>query len=443
MSDFFHSVTLDKDLCHGCTNCVKRCPTEAIRVRGGKAQIIKERCIDCGECIRICPYHAKLAVVDPLSVIDNYKYTIALPAPSLYGQFAKAENPDIVLTALKHIGFDDVFEVAAAAEVVSAMTRQLIARGELKKPVISSACPAILRIIRVRFPSLIPNILPLRSPMEFAARWAKKRVVQEKGIPYGDIGAIFISPCPAKVTAIKMPLGTVKSYVDAAVSMAEVYGRLAPVVKELSGGDVAAMEELASAGGLGIGWGRAGGETAALRNDRYIAADGIENVIRVLEDLEDDRLEGVDFVELNACTGGCVGGVLAVERPYMASARVKKITKLRRGLAAPQEDTPLNDIWWDSAMQYEPVMRLDEDIATAMHMLEEIRRLSDSFNGMDCGACGAPSCRALAEDIVRGFATEDLCIYRMRERLQSIDGGAPAAKKAAAPGAGKEGGESK
>ena len=40
MSEFFHSVTLDRDLCHGCINCVKRCPTEAIRVRDGKAKIL-------------------------------------------------------------------------------------------------------------------------------------------------------------------------------------------------------------------------------------------------------------------------------------------------------------------------------------------------------------------------------------------------------------------
>ena len=59
MEQSTHSVMLDKELCMGCINCIKRCPTEAIRVRDGKAHILKERCIDCGECIRICPHHAK------------------------------------------------------------------------------------------------------------------------------------------------------------------------------------------------------------------------------------------------------------------------------------------------------------------------------------------------------------------------------------------------
>ena len=83
----FHSVTLDVAKCVGCTACLKRCPTEAIRIRERRARIIDERCIDCGECIRICEHHAKVATTNPLSAINRYPYKIALPAPALYGQF--------------------------------------------------------------------------------------------------------------------------------------------------------------------------------------------------------------------------------------------------------------------------------------------------------------------------------------------------------------------
>ena len=99
VSKFFTAVQLDENLCKGCINCIKRCPTQAIRVRNGKAVITKEFCIDCGECIRICPHHAKLPVYDKLSVIKNYEYTVALPAPSLYGQFNHLDDVNIVLTA--------------------------------------------------------------------------------------------------------------------------------------------------------------------------------------------------------------------------------------------------------------------------------------------------------------------------------------------------------
>lgn len=200
MSEFFHSVTLDRDLCHGCINCVKRCPTEAIRVRDGKAKILSDRCIDCGECIRICPHHAKKPIFDPLSVMDQYEYTVALPAPSLYGQFNNLDDVEIILRALIDMGFDDIFEVSRAAELVSDATRKMLSEGQLPRPVISSACPAVVRLIRVRFPDLIRHILPLQAPVEVAARLAKKEAMERTGLPAEKIGCIFISPCAAKVT---------------------------------------------------------------------------------------------------------------------------------------------------------------------------------------------------------------------------------------------------
>ena len=100
MDKFYHSVHLDEDLCRGCINCIKRCPTQAIRVRGGKARINKKFCIDCGECIRVCPYHAKQAAYDKLDAIRRYEYTVALPAPSLYSQFNNLDDVNIVLNAL-------------------------------------------------------------------------------------------------------------------------------------------------------------------------------------------------------------------------------------------------------------------------------------------------------------------------------------------------------
>ena len=172
MNEYFHSVTLDKDLCKGCTNCLKHCPTEAIRIRNGKAKIINERCIDCGECIRICPYHAKKAITDDYEKIFDYKYKIALPAPAFYAQYNDV-NIEVLLYALELLGFDEVREVTIGADAVSKKTDELLSGNLADKPLISSSCPAIVRLIRIRFPSLIPNILPLQSPMDIVAKKAK------------------------------------------------------------------------------------------------------------------------------------------------------------------------------------------------------------------------------------------------------------------------------
>ena len=126
MHKYTHSVLRDEAKCTGCTTCLKHCPTEAIRIRDGHAVINPDRCIDCGECIRHCPHKAKKAVCSKLSEMDRFKWKIALPAPSLYGQFDNLEDINYVLDGLKKIGFDDVYEVAKAAEYVTAYTRMYL-----------------------------------------------------------------------------------------------------------------------------------------------------------------------------------------------------------------------------------------------------------------------------------------------------------------------------
>ena len=106
-----HSVTLELSKCKGCTNCIKRCPTEAIRVRDGHAIIKDDKCIDCGECIRLCPYQAKKATYDKLEDFAGYKYKIALPAPAFYGQFNDLDDVDYILTALLECGFDAAYSI--------------------------------------------------------------------------------------------------------------------------------------------------------------------------------------------------------------------------------------------------------------------------------------------------------------------------------------------
>ncbi|MGN0493260.1 MAG: 4Fe-4S binding protein, partial [Acutalibacteraceae bacterium] len=147
MNTYEHSVHLEVEKCCGCTTCLKHCPTEAIRIKDGRAVINQERCIDCGECIRVCPHNAKKAVCGKLSDMDGFKWKIALPAPTLYGQFDNLDDVDYVLDGLLKIGFDDVFEVSAAAELVSAYTRLYLKTEGVKKPAISSACPVVIRLI--------------------------------------------------------------------------------------------------------------------------------------------------------------------------------------------------------------------------------------------------------------------------------------------------------
>ena len=416
MNTFFHSVTLDKDKCKGCINCIKRCPTQAIRVRAGKAQIITERCIDCGECIRVCPHHAKKARHDTLSMLNQFEYTVALPAPALYGQFNHLNDIDVVLSGLRALGFDDVFEVSRAAEIVSDATRMLMNDGRLKKPVISSACPAVVRLIRVRFPDLCDHVLPVKSPMEVAAMLARKEAVAKTGLSPDRIGIFFLSPCAAKVTDARMPIGIDRSEVDGVLAISDIYPALVGKMNKLS-----ETAPLSHSGIIGVSWSYIGGEAAGLLNENHLAADGIDNVIKVLEELEDEKLQELDFIELNACAGGCVGGIFAAENGYVARARIKRLRKY-----LPVSCNRLADAGsaacmdWSHPLEFAPVMKLADKVEDAMRMMQEVDAICERLPKLDCGACGAPTCRALAEDVAKGLARDTDCIILMRQEIQRI-----------------------
>ena len=421
MDTYFHSVRLDKEKCRGCTNCIKRCPTQAIRVRNGKAVILKERCIDCGECIRVCPHHAKYASRDVLSQIEDYKYKVALPAPALYGQFNNLDDINIILNALPSLGFDSVFEVSKAAELISEATRIYMQENTHIRPLISSACPAVVRLIRVCFPELVDNIMPITAPVDEAGRLARIKAVQKTGLKPEEIGVFFITPCPAKVTAIKQPIGIEKSHVDGAIAISDIYPILLKAMEKTEKSDE--LKALHESGVIGIGWATSGGEASGTLHDNALAADGIENCMKILEEVERGTLDAVDFIELNACQGGCVGGSLTTENPFIAKSRLMKLRKYSPISCnhLGNRVLPTELLCTSPVEPCDDVMKLADNVTEAMARMNRMKELLKVFPGLDCGTCGAPSCRALAEDIVKGYTTEHDCVFRAREELQEID----------------------
>lgn len=408
MNRYEHSVYLDEKKCSGCTACLKHCPTEAIRIREGHASIDPDRCIDCGECIRVCPHNAKKAVCEKLSAMDKFKWKIALPAPSLYGQFDNLEDVDYVLDGLIKIGFDDVFEVSAAAELVSAYTRPYLKTEGVKKPAISSACPVVIRLIGLRFPSLTDNIIHMLPPMEIAAMLARKKAKREHPeLADEEIGVCFISPCPAKVSYVKNGFAGYKSQVDTVVSINDIYFQL--IAKMQPKADI---KSLSNSGMIGIGWASTGGEATAIFNESYLAADGIENVIRVLDQVENGNIPPLEFIELNACSGGCVGGVMTMQNPFIAKARLQTLRRylpVSQNFLSKEESYIPESYIFNEIPTYHPISRLSDSMAESMRMMADIQKLRDTLPGIDCGACGAPNCRAFAEDTVRNRSCGAKC----------------------------------
>ncbi len=416
MQTYEHSVLLDTGKCTGCTTCLRHCPTEAIRIKGGHAVINSDRCIDCGECIRVCPHKAKKAVCSKLESMNRFKWKIALPAPTLYGQFDNLDDVDYVLSGLLAIGFDDIYEVSKAAELVSAYTRLYLKTDGVKKPAISSACPVVMRLISLRYPSLDENIIHMLPPMEVAARLARERALKNHPeLKPEDIGVCFISPCPAKASYVKNGFAGYKSQVDEVVSISDIYFLLINAMKKDDN-----TETLSESGMIGIGWASSGGESTAIFNDNYLAADGIENVNRVLDQIENGNIPQLEFVELNACTGGCVGGVLTMQNPFIAKARLQTLRRylpVSQNFLSGEEANYIPDCYlFNELPEYQPISRLSSSMAESMRMMADIQNLRKELPGIDCGSCGAPTCRAFAEDVVKGTAKIDDCLIKLHKK---------------------------
>lgn len=419
---FYHSVYLEENLCVGCIHCLKRCPTKAIRVPNGKARIISEFCIDCGECIRHCPHHAKQTRHEHLDDLKKYDYKVALVDPSMYGQFNHLHDVNIMLTALIRMGFDNVFEVAYAYEYLAVKTREYLQNENPPLPIINTTCPSIERLIRVRFPDLIPHMLPFLPPVEIAAQAALKEAMASTGLPENRIGIIYIAPCPAQVSFARSPLGMEKTHINATIAMKDIYKQMIHYMNECCNNPM----DLMRCGKTGVSVGTTCQEAKSICDTNYLAADGIENVINVLNDIEDGKIpETLVYAELKGCSAGCVGGPLNLENPYIARAKIKQLDQYVKD-SVPSEDFFEKqcgiDIHWTQPVNYESVYPLGSNIMESMQRMQKVEDILRTLPKLDCGSCGAPTCRTLAEDIVRGIPdmNREKCIYLLRGMYQRM-----------------------
>lgn len=425
---YYHSVQLNNDKCQGCVSCVKLCPTEAIRVRNGKAEILADRCIDCGACASGCPYHAFSVKTDMLEGLARYVYNIVLPAPSLYSQFPANVPLEDIWQGLHNLGFDEIFDVSLASEYVAKEIESYLKNYTGgRKPLISSTCPAVMRLIQVKFPELIKQVVPVLAPVEAAAIYVKREAAARKQLPTELIGVWFISPCPSKETNIRQSVDVQHTELTGSFSLSEIYGLL---LKNMGGNRELNVRTGSS---YGMGWGTYGGELASAGITNGLAIHGIDNVYEILEQISMNKMPQLDYVECNACQGGCLGGLLAAENKFVAESNLRqRIRNLREQEPADRQETMSRTMVlqnFPASAAYRkrlvprPMMQLDDDIMEAMKKFERMEEVLCELPGLDCGACGAPSCQGLAEDIVQGKAHEIDCIFKLRASVHKLSQG--------------------
>ncbi|WP_296359879.1 [Fe-Fe] hydrogenase large subunit C-terminal domain-containing protein [uncultured Acidaminococcus sp.] len=420
---YLNSVRVEEDRCTGCLLCVKKCLVQAIRVRDGKAVIISDRCIDCGECIRCCPTRAIAALVEPLEELKSYKVNIALATPSFYAQFDGTISASILWQGLKEIGFDSVFDVPLAGDYISEEIEAYLASYKGPYPVISSACPAVLRLIQTKYPELICHVVPALAPAEAAAIYVRRETMKRLNLAPEDVGIWFLSPCPAKGTNIHQSVDVAHTAVTGSFTLASLYGPLSVVISEIRKEKNELPQALVGTS-YELLWGTERGELISTGCRHGLSVSGPEDVDEVLKQITLGSLTDVEYVSCYICDGGCVGGPSVAVNKFVGTKNLERRAMLRHerewedrreAMQAARicENFPSSKNYIKS-LQAKPAPPLDPDFGTAMEKMERLTALSERLPGLDCGACGAPTCRIFAEDVIRGFAKEEDCIIRSR-----------------------------
>lgn len=414
------SIMFDKDKCKCCTNCMKRCPTQAIRLKDGKAFINNDKCIHCGECIKVCPYGA----YTPESIewyeemnYSLYKYKIAISSTPLYGQFPKGTDICKVQQAILKLGFDYVYDASWAAEMVGMAIKRKIDEEKNIRPFISTNCPAAVRLIKNRYPSLMEHLILLKEPMVIAAMLAREKAKKQYNLKDEEIGVFYISPCPAKLLAVTDPIGDYKPYVDWVIPLNTIYGDL---YRELikSDGTLCSYPSL-----KGTKWAISGGQSESAGLTNYIAVNGMENIIQILDEIENGNLNNVDYVEALACVEGCVGGTFNIINPFIAHGNINYIIKNTKEECLIDNLDKFDEMYENGIFKF--TLKSDENpnkfnMKEAIKKSEIIKEIYDKLPGLDCGSCGAPTCYALAEDVYNKEAILYDCVVLRAKKAEEV-----------------------
>ncbi|HKL57211.1 MAG TPA: [Fe-Fe] hydrogenase large subunit C-terminal domain-containing protein [Sphaerochaeta sp.] len=421
--------------CRDCYKCVRSCPVKAIQVRGGSAVVVKDRCIYCGACVDTCPSHAK-KIRNDLGRVKQFlksgRKVFCSLAPSVSSEFP--DQVDSVVVALKRLGFFATSETAIGAALVNASIEAYASEHGGRCDWISTACPTVVQIVKKYYPTLVPSLSKVPSPLQCHSAYLRKLYGQE-------IGIVFVGPCIAK----KIEADETPGYPDFSLTFGELRSWLEEehidldlIAGDLVGGTESVPPFLPAAAGKSTLYPVEGGMIASMAwgNDPFqthaVAISGSEQVVSTLQGMAKDN-QNTDFLELLFCEGGCINGPGGATGRSSASKKGFASRYTRSRITAPQEtfkgDPAFVAELLDGGYSLIEKTRGDglsvpyqfglahseEEIEQALHLLGK----ADKQEELNCGGCGYNSCREMAIAYLDGMAEPEMCVTKMRKEAQS------------------------
>jgi iron only hydrogenase large subunit-like protein len=426
-----HYITFNPDSCTGCLNCIKACPTKAIRLYNDNPTCSTGNCIRCGECLRVCPTGAISTTTYELEALQKDKVSITLVSPVLYSQF-KGVMPNDILHAVKKIGFHHAMDLSYYIEMFLYAAEEYIAEnrvaGKSPWPLISPVCPVVIRLIAYQFPNLLPHIMPIMRPISLLAKEARDNISREYRIKRDAVILYHLTPCPAKIVSGRTSLDQENSLVDRTMGIMDVYAQISGQLKQMKkNGFEASREEPEThkISGNCLLWGISGGEIAGIDSNNTLAVSGLRETITYLEKIELGLLKDIEYIEFRTCPEGCVGGALNAVDKYIAKNTILKMLRkfgLERLIPRDKVILLYENGWGHSDISPDELQRIfgihREHIS--IEQLKEIEKILQQIQGKNCAACGAPDCRTFAEDVVMGKALLDDCILLGKRGIDKI-----------------------
>lgn len=396
-------LTLKKSNCKNCYKCIRHCPVKSIRFSGNQAHIIGNECILCGQCFVVCPQNAKQIVDETEKVkvlIQSGAPVYASIAPSFIANY-HGIGINGIRKALIKLGFAGAEETALGATVVKTEYEKMLADGT-KDILISSCCHSVNLLIQKYYPSLLPYLADIMSPMQAHCSDIKKR--------FPDAKTVFIGPCVSK----KDEAEHYEGIVDAVLTFEELTEWLKAERIDLEA-DLDVDEEsrarfFPTTGGIL--------KTMANRTPdyTYMAIDGVDNCIAALKEIEQGNVHKC-FIEMSACAGSCVGGPVMEKYHRSPIIDYQSVADYagKKDFKVTQPDS------LDLKKHFEPIERRygapsESEIQDILKKMGK-NRPEDELN---CGSCGYDTCREKAIAIYHGKAEISMCLPYLKDKAESF-----------------------